>query len=137
MDGSPKFLQDYTSKSVEFIRGHSKQVHGITGHLVRGQPTIDHGLPPFIEFLGAPQTILLAPTASFDLGFLAMALTRLGIVYPPHDVFDTLDIARRLHPTWPSHSVEHVATRLKVANRAEHRALPDARLVKEIFLAML
>jgi hypothetical protein len=23
MDGSPKFLQDYTSKSVEFICGHS------------------------------------------------------------------------------------------------------------------
>jgi hypothetical protein len=26
MDGSPKFLQDYTSKSVEFIRRHS--IHG-------------------------------------------------------------------------------------------------------------
>jgi predicted DNA-binding transcriptional regulator YafY len=33
--------------------------------------------------------------------------------------------------------LEHVATRLKVANRAEHRALSDARLVKDIFLAML
>jgi DNA polymerase III epsilon subunit-like protein len=33
--------------------------------------------------------------------------------------------------------LEHVATGLKVANRAEHRALSDARLVKEIFLAIL
>jgi DNA polymerase III epsilon subunit-like protein len=79
----------------------------------------------------------LAHNALFDLGFLAMALTRLGIAYPSHDVFDTLDMARRLYPTLPSHSLEHVAARLKIANKAEHRALSDARLVKATFLAML
>jgi DNA polymerase III epsilon subunit-like protein len=61
----------------------------------------------------------------------------LGIAYPPHHVFDTLDIARRLYPTWQSHRLEHVAMRLNVASRAEHRALSDALLVKEVFLAML
>jgi hypothetical protein len=71
------------------------------------------------------------------LGFVAMALTRLGIAYPRHTLFDTLDMARELYPTWSSHSLEDVATRLKVANRAEHRALPNARLVEAIFLAML
>ena len=30
-----------------------------------------------------------------------------------------------------------MAIRLNVANRAEHRALSDARLVKDVFLAML
>ena len=30
-----------------------------------------------------------------------------------------------------------VATRLKVANRAEHRALSDVRLVKDVFLELL
>jgi DNA polymerase III epsilon subunit family exonuclease len=114
-----------------------QQVHGITDAMVRGKPTIEHVLPQFIEFLGAPDTILLAHNAPFDLGFLAMAFTRLGIAYPIHYVFDTLDIAHRLYPTWPSHRLEHVATRLRIANRAEHRALSDARLVKEIFLAML
>jgi DNA polymerase III epsilon subunit-like protein len=62
---------------------------------------------------------------------------QLGIAYPPHSVFDTLEMARRLYPAWHSHSLEYVATRLKVTNRAEHRVLFDARLVKEIFLAML
>jgi predicted DNA-binding transcriptional regulator YafY len=66
-----------------------------------------------------------------------MALMRLGIASPPHDVCDTLDMTRRLYPTWPSHSLDHVATRLNVANGAEHRALSDARLVKDVFLAML
>jgi DNA polymerase-3 subunit epsilon len=114
-----------------------QHVHGITNRMVRGKPTIEHVLPQFIEFLGHHDTILLAHNAPFDLGFLAMALTRLRITYPPHYLLDTLDMARRLYPAWPSHSLEYVATRLKVAKRAEHRALSDARLVKDIFPAVL
>jgi DNA polymerase-3 subunit epsilon len=114
-----------------------QQVHGITDTMVRGKPTAEQIMPHFIEFLGESDTILLAHNAPFDLGFLAMALIRLGIACPPHYVFDTMDMARRLSPTWPSHSLEHVAIRLKVANGAEHRALADARLVKDVFLAML
>jgi DNA polymerase III epsilon subunit family exonuclease len=114
-----------------------QQVHGITDAMVRRKPTIEHVLPQFIEFLGESDTILLAHHAPFDLSFLAMALTRLGLAYPLHSLFDTLEMARRLYPTWHSHRLEHVAVRLMSANRAEHRALSDARLVKEIFLAML
>ena len=114
-----------------------QQVHRITDAMVRGKPTVEQIMPHFIEFFGAPATVLLAHNAPFDLGFLAMALTRLGIAYPPHYVFDTLDIARRLYPAWHSHRLEHVAARLKSANAVEHRALSDARLVKATFLAML
>jgi DNA polymerase-3 subunit epsilon len=114
-----------------------QQVHGITDAMVRGQPTVEHVIPHFIEFLGVPDTILLAHNALFDLGFLAMALIRLGIACPPHYVCDTLDIARRLYPAWHRHRLEHVAARLKIANKAEHRVLSDARLVRDVFLAML
>jgi DNA polymerase III epsilon subunit len=114
-----------------------QRVHGITDAMVRGQPTVEQMMPHFIDFLGPRDTILLAHNAPFDLGFLAMALIRLGIACPPHDVFDTLAMARQLYPTWPSHSLAHVAMRLNVASRAEHRALFDALLVKEVFLAML
>jgi DNA polymerase III epsilon subunit len=114
-----------------------QQVHGITDKMVRGQPTVEQMMPHFIDFLGPRDTILLAHNAPFDLGFLAMALIRLGIACPPHDVFDTLAMARQLYPTWPSHSLAHVALRLNVTSRAEHRALSDALLVKGVFLAML
>jgi DNA polymerase III subunit epsilon len=46
-------------------------------------------------------------------------------------------MARRLYPRWPSYSLENVASRLRIANGAEHRVLSDARLVMDIFLAML
>jgi DNA polymerase III subunit epsilon len=114
-----------------------QQIHGITDAMVRGKPAIEQILPQFIEFLSPSDTILLAHNALFDLGFLVMALTRLGIGFPPHSLFDTLDLARRLFPAWPNHRLENVATRLKIANAAEHRALPDAWLVKDAFLAML
>jgi DNA polymerase III alpha subunit (gram-positive type) len=90
-----------------------------------------------IAVRGHPDTILLAHHAPCDLGCLAMVFTRWGIASPRHDLFDTLDMTRRLYPTWPSHSLDNVATRLNIANGAEHRALSDARLVKDIFLAML
>jgi DNA polymerase-3 subunit alpha (Gram-positive type) len=80
-----------------------QQVHNITDAMVRGKPTIEQIMPHCIEFLGTPDTILLPRNARFDLSFLAMALTRLGIACPPHDLFDTLDMTRRLYPTWPSH----------------------------------
>jgi DNA polymerase-3 subunit epsilon len=74
-----------------------QQVHGITDAMERRKPTIEHVLPPFIEFLGESDTILLAHHAPFDLSFLAMALTRLGIAYPLHSLFDTLHMTR----LWP------------------------------------
>jgi DNA polymerase III epsilon subunit-like protein len=46
-------------------------------------------------------------------------------------------MVRQLYPAWPSHSLENVAMRLNVAGGAEHRALPDARLVKDVFLELL
>jgi DNA polymerase III epsilon subunit-like protein len=57
--------------------------------------------------------------------------------HPPHDLFATVDFVCWLCPPWPSLSIENMAARLKIANEAAHRALGDARLVKEIFLAVL
>jgi DNA polymerase III epsilon subunit family exonuclease len=114
-----------------------QRIHGITDAMVQGRPTVEQIMPHFIDFLRPRDTILLAHNASFDLGFLAMALTRLGIAFRTHCLFDTLDMTHRLYPIWPSHSLENVAIRLKISNGAEHRALSDARLVKDVLLAML
>ena len=36
------------------------EIHGITDEMVCGQPPIEQVLPEFVEFLGFPETILLA-----------------------------------------------------------------------------
>jgi DNA polymerase III epsilon subunit family exonuclease len=97
-----------------------QQVHGITDAMVRGQPTVELIMPHFIEFLGDSDTILLAHNAPFDLGFLAIALIRLGIAFPAQCLFDTFNMARRLYPTWPSHLVERMASPLHGATGALH-----------------
>jgi DNA polymerase III epsilon subunit-like protein len=58
---------------------------------------------------------------------------RTRIACPSDDLFDTLDLMRRLYPRWPSHSLENVAIRLDVPNEAEHRALSDASWSKTCF----
>ena len=55
-----------------------QQVHGITDHMVRRQHTVEQVLPRFIEFLGAPDTILLAHNAPLDFGFLAIGPHTIG-----------------------------------------------------------
>jgi DNA polymerase III epsilon subunit-like protein len=37
--------------------------------MVQGQPTVEHVVPRCIHFVGAPDTILIAPNARFDLSF--------------------------------------------------------------------
>ena len=116
------------------IPDDARRLHGITDAMVRGQPPVDVVLPSLLDFWGTGDSILLAHNAPFDLGFLGMALARLGMTAPPHRLFDTLDLTRRLYPTWPSHALERVAINLKLTIGAQHRALADARSVKEIFL---
>jgi DNA polymerase III subunit epsilon len=58
------------------IPDDARRAHGITDTMVWRQPIIDHVLPRFLDFLSNPDAILLAHHAGFDLGLLAMALTR-------------------------------------------------------------
>ncbi|MCX7014905.1 MAG: exonuclease domain-containing protein [Candidatus Sumerlaeota bacterium] len=114
----------------------AQAVNGISDAMVRGQPTIDAALPAFVEFLGPPDTLLVAHNAPFDLGFLAVEMVRLGMAFPEHRVFDTLAMARSLF-AFRSNSLDSVARQLGVAPSSEHRARADARLTKGVFLEML
>ena len=71
------------------------QIHGITNAMVQGQPTIAEALPEFLEFLGDTPMVMLAHNASFDLGFLSVALCRLRHSFPVHQTLDTCTLARR------------------------------------------
>ena len=103
--------------------------------------TVEHVLPHFfVEFLGRAATPSCSPTTP-PLDLWAFWRNR-----PWHTIGHQRLFSRyvmywipRGHRTprcirrGRATALERVATRLKVANRAEHRALSDARLVKEVF----
>jgi DNA polymerase-3 subunit epsilon len=108
-------------------------IHGITDAMVRGQPTLAQALPGFLDFLGGTDAILLAHNATFDLGFLDFAVAKMGLDLPSNPVIDTLDLARTCVHGAPSCRLEDLAVYLGLAESADHRALADSRLVRELF----
>lgn len=115
----------------------AERIHGISdAHLV-GAPGIDVVLPAFLEWLGAPSGLLLmAHNARFDAGFLACELDRLGALGVAHNIFDTLDLARRRLPHLPSHRLDYLARVLSLDPEGPHRALADSVRVKDLWIAL-
>jgi len=115
------------------IPADATRIHGITDTMVHGMPTVDHVLPQFLEFLGGRDTVLMAHNASFDIGFLTLAMAKLAIPFPTNPVIDTLDLSRKYLPELGRHRLEDVARYLGVADREDHRGLSDARLAMGTF----
>ena len=114
-----------------------QRIHGISNEMIHGQPTIERALPDFAEFLGPDSTLLLAHNAAFDIGFIGVELTRLNIPCPAHRIYDTMLLAQSLYPMFPNYKLETLAVEMQIAEKEDHRALSDARLTKEVFLALL
>ncbi len=119
------------------IPAEAQQVNHITDDMVRGMPQVNEVLPRFLDFLGSVETILLAHNAPFDVGFIGVGLLRSGLVLPPHLVFDTKRLAQALMPGLVTYSLESLGRLLNVLDGQKHRALADARLTKDVFLALL
>lgn len=113
------------------------QIHGITDDLVRGQPTEAEILPRFFAFLNPADTVLLAHNASFDLGFLTFAAARQQLCLPTGPIVDTLELARGCVRGCRSFRLEDLASHLRVAAAAQHRALADCRLVMGVVRKIL
>lgn len=116
------------------IAPESSRVHGITRDMLNGQPTIDRVLPRFYAF--AEDTVLVGHNAAFDLRFLQMKESALGIAFR-QPVLDTLLLSAVIHPNHDTHRLEAIAERLGVNIVGRHTALGDAIVTGEIFLKML
>lgn len=109
-------------------------IHGITDKMVRGAPAENEVLPEFVSFLGdVRRTVLMAHNASFDVGFLELALARAGFDQPAHDVLDTVRFARRRARGLPGYSLTSLVRTFGVASSTDHRGLADAAALKELF----
>jgi DNA polymerase-3 subunit epsilon len=93
--------------------------------------------PVFAEIAGEvlariDRATLVCHNAMFDLSFLEAELARLGLVWQPAGVIDTLEIARRYF-NFGSNSLAAVALRLGIETPQAHRALGDALTTFQVF----
>lgn len=118
------------------VRRESQEVHGISMHMLAGQPEVEQVLPLFARF--AEDTVLVAHNAAFDMRFLEVAQARSGVAFG-HPVLDTLMLSAVVHPGHPDseHRLERIAARLGVEVTGRHTALGDAMTTGEIFLRLV
>jgi DNA polymerase-3 subunit epsilon len=112
----------------------SRRIHGITGDMLRGQPTLEEVLPAFARF--AEDTVLVGHNVSFDLAFLRRAEARTGVAFH-HPVLDTLLLSAAVHADHELHTMEAIADRLGITVVGRHSALGDALLTGDIFVRLL
>lgn len=98
-------------------------VHGIDDAMVANKPIFSAIADDLLRWLDG--AVVLAHNSSFDVGFLAAELTRLGRSAPILQVIDTLAIARRNY-RFPSNSLDSLCTRFAVQRARAHRAADDA-----------
>lgn len=115
------------------------EVHGITLDDLREKPLFAEVVTEFVEFVRGAELVI--HNAPFDVGFLDMELALLGKAWGRMTdycrVFDTLPLAREMHPG-QRNSLDALCRRYEVNNehRELHGALLDAELLAEVYLAM-
>lgn len=111
------------------------RVHGISAEFLADKPVFAQVVDDFCAFLGGDK--LVAHNASFDVNFLNHELQRCGkTAIAPHQVVDTLSIARRKHGG--GNSLDALCARygIDASRRTKHGALLDAELLAEVYLEL-
>lgn len=112
-------------------------VHGLGDEFLAGKPLFAEVVDGFLAFVGDDPLVI--HNAAFDLGFIDAELARLGrAALPRGNVVDTLAIARRKFPGAPA-SLDALCRRFAIdtSGRERHGALLDARLLAEVYLALV
>ena len=110
----------------------------ITDEMVKDKPTIKEAMPQILEFIG--DAILVSHNINFDLGFLNESLRLLGKEQLTNPCIDTLSLSRYMFPESRSHSLGSLSRNLGMSTYNDddaHRADYDARILNDVWLAML
>ena len=114
------------------------RVHGLTAEYLAQQPRFADIADELLSFIGDAELVI--HTAAFDLGFIDYEFERIGLpqrISSSARVFDTLSLARQLHPG-QRNGLDSLCKRYAVDNsrREAHGALLDADLLLDVYLAM-
>lgn len=117
------------------IPPESMAIHGITDDAVKSAGSFVQVYKLYRDFAGPH--VVLGYAVGFDLAMLRSEHQRAGLAWKAPRFIDVLDLARLLRPDLPNFSLETLAAWLGITVVDRHRALPDARLAAEVFLALL
>jgi len=121
------------------IDSGAAEVHGLTLDKLREAPRFADVVAQFIDFVRGAEVVI--HNAAFDVGFIDAELARVGSAWGRLEdycrVFDTLKLARELHPG-QRNGLDALCKRYDVdnAHRTLHGALLDAELLADVYLAM-
>lgn len=113
------------------------RVHGLSEEFLSDKPLFDQVADEFLDFVG--EATLVIHNAAFDMGFINFELEKAGRRRISNtQVIDTLEIARRKHPTGPN-SLDALCSRYGIDNsrRVKHGALLDAEILAEVYLELI
>lgn len=111
------------------------ELTGISNDMVQNQPKLAEALTKFREFCG--DAVLVAHNAEFDLGFISVCATRIGMPEWTNAVLDTLPLARKLYPSEKNYRLKTLTTKFGVDLVNAHRALDDTVALAKVFQYML
>lgn len=113
------------------------EIHGLSAEFLADKPRFAEIVDDFLAFVG--DALLVIHNAAFDMAFINMELARVGRPpIPPHQVLDTLALARRKHPGAQA-SLDALCARYGIDNsrRTRHGALLDSEILAEVYLELL
>jgi len=122
-DGRRWFREDFT------------EIHGLTWFDVRDAPAFPAIAIELLQRL-TRSDIVVAHNAKFDMGALYATLNHFGLVCPEFDYVCTCQLARRVWPELPSHSLDALAAHIGHQFN-HHHAQADAEAAGRVLLAMM
>jgi ATP-dependent DNA helicase DinG len=107
-----------------------QRLTGITAADLEHAPPFEAVAPRLSAFLG--HAALVGHSVPFDAAFLR----KRGLALE-NPLLDTFELATVLLPALPNYTLERVAEALHLGGEGFHRAMADAMLAKEVFVALL
>lgn len=121
------------------IEQAAQAIHGITREFLKDKPLFKIIADELFDFIQGAQ--IVAHNAPFDISFLNREFGAIKNDFEGVanycDIFDTLKLARKLHPS-QRNNLDALCKRYKVDNsqRQLHGALMDTQLLAEVYLRM-
>jgi DNA polymerase III subunit epsilon len=106
---------------------------GISSEMVADAPRFADIAATVLEKLRG--AVFIAHNARFDYSFLRSEFRKVGVDYAS-EVLCTVKLSRRLFPEHARHNLDAVMERHGLACSARHRALGDARVLKDLWLKL-